>query len=71
MKNSWKSKRLMLEIHKIFTDKSKINFETSHNTEFLGYDKNNLQSEVLDIYYNDEKITSATKVGDEYLVILS
>ena len=56
---------------KIFTDKSKISFETSYNTEFLGYDKNNLQSEVLDIYYNDEKVTSARKVGDEYLVILA
>ena len=29
---------------KIFTDKSKISFEASHITEFLGYDKNNLQS---------------------------
>ena len=56
---------------KIFADKSKISFETSYDTEFLGYDKNNLQSEVLDIYYNDEKVTSARKVGDEYLVILA
>ena len=54
---------------KIFTDKSKISFEASHITEFLDTIKNNLQSEVLDIYYNDET-TSATKVGDEYLVIL-
>ena len=55
---------------KIFTDKSKISFEASHITEFLGYDKNNTAL-LLDIYYNDEKTTSATKVGDEYLVILA
>ena len=57
--------------NKIFTDKSKINFETSHNTEFLGYDENNLQSVVLDIYYHNKKVTSATTIDDQYLVILA
>ena len=35
---------------KTFTDKSKISFEASHSTEFLGYDKNNLHVSSLDIY---------------------
>jgi len=69
--NLMKEQKRNARSNKTFTDKSKINFETSHNTEFSGYDENNLLTEVLDIYYNDEKVTSATSIGDKYLVILA
>jgi hypothetical protein len=40
---------------KSFSNKSSINIDAGHVTEFLGYNTNNQKTKVIDIYHNDKK----------------
>ncbi len=57
--------------NKSFSDKSSINIDADHTTEFIGYNTNNQTAEIIDIYHNDKKTTSASSINKEYLLILS
>ena len=56
---------------KSFSNKSSINIDAGHVTEFLGYNTNNQKTKVIDIYHNDKKTNSADSINSEYLLILS
>jgi len=56
---------------KSFSDKSSIKIDADHTTEFLGYNTNSQAAKIIDIYHNDKKITNASLINDEYLLILS
>ena len=56
---------------KSFSDKSTSNFTTSHTTEFLGYNRNNHEGILIDLYLDNKKVTKASNVNEEYLLVLS
>lgn len=55
---------------KAFTDKVSSNLDTTHSTEFIGYDKNNIETSVVDIYHNDKKVKNVSDANVNYLVVL-
>ena len=57
--------------NKSFSDKSISNLTTSHTTEFLGYNKNNHEGILIDLYLDNKKVTKASNVNEEYLLVLS
>ena len=42
----------------------------THSTDFIGYDKNNIETLVVDIYQNDNKVKNISDIGMTYLVVL-
>ena len=55
---------------KAFTDKVSSNLDMTHSTEFIGYDKNNIETTVVDIYQNDKKVKNTSDTNMNYLIIL-
>ena len=54
-----------------FSDKSVSKLTSSHKTEFLGYNKNNHEGILIDLYLGNKKITNASTISEEYLLVLS
>ena len=55
---------------KAFTDKVSSNLDMTQSTEFIGYDKNNIETSVVDIYQNDKKVKNTSNTDMNYLVVL-
>ena len=55
---------------KAFTDKISSSLDLTHSTDFIGYDKNNIETLVVDIYQNDNKVKNISDIEMTYLVVL-
>ena len=55
---------------KAFTDKVSSNLDMTQSTEFIGYDKNNIETSVVDIYHNDKKVKNISDTDMNYLIVL-
>tara|TARA_Y100000389_G_C17470500_1_gene530108 strand:+ start:9093 stop:11666 length:2574 start_codon:yes stop_codon:yes gene_type:complete len=57
--------------NKTFSDKSITNIDTSQQTKFLGYNSNNQQGKIINLYYNNNNVTKASSCNEVYLLVLS